>query len=226
MIDPNSQLMLGPITAGTSVHDTGVTFVTKSGNQIPGGTVIYRFFTNGTCTGSPQSQQTVTIASGVVPVSTSTGALSAGAYSYQAVYSGDSNYTSSTGDCEPITVNPAVAPAPVGLVTMVTQVIDDATGGPPGGLPTGASVHDTGVTMVVKQGGTIPGGTVTYLFFTNDTCSGTAKSQQTVTIRGGVVPNSASTGPLAAGQYGYQAIYSGDAIYAATVSDCEQIGIG
>jgi hypothetical protein len=47
---------------------------------------------------------------GSVPASSSSGALAAGSYGYQAAYSGDSNYQPLTGSCEPFTV--AHAPSP------------------------------------------------------------------------------------------------------------------
>ena len=36
------------------------------------------------------------------------GPLTNGSYSFQAIYSGDSNYQGSTSDCEPLTVNPSL----------------------------------------------------------------------------------------------------------------------
>src|SRR5437868_6187989 len=48
-----------------------------------------------------------TMTTGTVPNSAETAALGAGNYSYQATYSGDGNYATSTGSCEPFTVNSA-----------------------------------------------------------------------------------------------------------------------
>src|SRR5437762_2428135 len=41
----------------------------------------------------------------VVTDSSATGALGAGSYSYKAVYSGNDNYKSATGDCEPFKIS-------------------------------------------------------------------------------------------------------------------------
>src|SRR5438477_604954 len=47
------------------------------------------------------------MSTGTLPNSAETAALGAGNYSYQATYSGDGNYATSTGSCEPFTVNAA-----------------------------------------------------------------------------------------------------------------------
>ena len=53
------------------------------------------------------SADQVTMSGGNVPHSSATDPLQAGGYSYEAVYSGDSNYKGSTGDCEPFSVTKA-----------------------------------------------------------------------------------------------------------------------
>jgi hypothetical protein len=77
------------------------------------GTVVYHFYNSIDCksneiTTSPNGKtwpQTVTLTNaGLVPNSQSTGALTGGSYGFQAVYSGDSNYKTSTGACEPFTI--------------------------------------------------------------------------------------------------------------------------
>ena len=45
------------------------------------------------------------MSTGTVPPSQGTGGLSAGDYGFQAVYTGDSNYSGSTSPCEPFTVS-------------------------------------------------------------------------------------------------------------------------
>ena len=78
-----------------------------------GGTVTYSFFgTNGdsTCSGSPTgTPQVVTVTGGVVPQSNATAPLAKGFYSFEVVYSGDTNYsgngsTTPPGVCEPVNV--------------------------------------------------------------------------------------------------------------------------
>ncbi len=84
---------------GVPVHDTAV----LSGAFPPAsGTVTYYFYSNGFCSGTPTSSQTVIVSSGNLPGSTPQ-TLSLGTYSYQAVYSADANNKASTGACEPFT---------------------------------------------------------------------------------------------------------------------------
>ena len=79
------------VPLGTSVHDTATIL-----DQIPGvpatGTVTYQFFTTIDGTG-PHTDQVVTLnPDGTVPDSALHGPLAAGALSFIAIYSGDTNY--------------------------------------------------------------------------------------------------------------------------------------
>ena len=84
-------------------------------------------------------------ANGTVPNSATTAALTAGSYSYIGVYSGDSNYTGSTGAVEPLTIStshPSLTTTPGGTIAVGSIVIGgtkylDATGD-------GFSTDDTG----------------------------------------------------------------------------------
>src|SRR5262249_20131417 len=144
----------------------------------------------------------VALSGGTVPNSAVTGALTAGGYSYIAVYSGDSNYNGSTGVIEPLTINKA-------NTTTATIIKDAATNGAPTGA-LGESVYDTATVTANPFTAT---GTVTYFFYNTTTpVFGTTVpvTTQTVTLSGGNVPDSNVTGPLAAGGYSYIAVYSGD----------------
>jgi hypothetical protein len=208
----------GSQPAGTAFHDTAVV-TGGTGANTPSGTVTYTYFTNGTCTPTGTTQN-VTLAGGVVPNSASTGPLGPGNYSYDAVYNGDSNNApSATSSCEPFSVGLAAT-------TTDTQVIVNATGAPPTGSElAGSAFHDTAT--VTTTGSFTPTGTVTYTLYTARTnCTG-ANSTQSVTLVGGSVPNSASSGPLAAGSYSYDAKYNGDSNNAASgVSTCEPFTVG
>jgi hypothetical protein len=205
----------GTAPLGSSVHDTAVV-----GNQTPGfpalGSYTYTFFHNGTCSGTGTSQVVPMNPDGTVPDSAPTGPLGAGAYSYSGSYSGDSNYLSAPGGCEPFTI-PKVQPV------VTTDVFNDL-GGPAvtgGSVPLGSSVHDTAVV-----GNQTPGfpasGSYTYTFFANGTCSGTPATTQTVGLNAnGTVPDSATTGPLGAGTYGYSGSYGGDSNYLSAPGGCE-----
>ncbi|HEV2414630.1 MAG TPA: Ig-like domain repeat protein, partial [Candidatus Dormibacteraeota bacterium] len=206
-------------TTGASAYDTAT--VTTTDTIVATGTVSYTFFNNGSCSGAGTSAGTVTLtASGSVPNSNSEGPLGAGSYSFQASYSGDSNYGGSTGPCEPFTVNKANS-------NTATSVFDETTNSSVplnGTIGQGDTVHDT-ATVGTQIGSFVISGTVTYNFFLNNTCTAPAASSQTVTISGGKVPNSASNGPIASGAYSYQAVYSGDNNYNGSTSGCEPFAV-
>src|SRR4029077_20899184 len=66
-------------------------------------------------------------------------------------------------------------------------------------------------------------GTVTYNFFNNADCSGTPAFTETVALG----TQSTTEGPLAAGNWAFDAQYNGDSNYAASaVSSCENFVVG
>jgi hypothetical protein len=113
---------------GDSFHDAATVDPTAAA---PTGSVTYHLYSGGTCnpldeiTGlnSIAWPQTVTLSSGSVPDSQSTGAIATfGQYSFQAVYSGDSLNEGSTSACEPFTVEPyAPTAAPLTVSSTATQ---------------------------------------------------------------------------------------------------------
>jgi hypothetical protein len=222
--DPHEKVDLnGHLPLGTSVHDTA----TVEGNPTtpfdPTGTVTYHFYNSIDCTtgeyvtlnGNTWPQPVIITAGGVVPDSQSTGALAAGDYGFQAVYSGDSNYRGSTGDCEPFVIDK-------GVTTTVTKVLDangnDVTGTT---VPNGSVVHDSAVVSPAVAGFPITG-TVTY-YFSSTGCTGTFTLFDTVTIdpNTGNVPNSKDTAALNSGSYAFYAVYSGNGNYAESTGGCE-----
>ena len=203
-------------TLGEKVYDTA----TVTGTPVtPTGTLTYNLYTTATPvygTTTPSSTQTVTLtAAGTVPNSDTTAALTAGGYSYIAVYSGDSNYKGFVGVIEPLTVK---QPAP-----SVSTMILDSSGAPVTGLEN-EMVYDT---ATVTGTPLTPTGTVTYYFYTTLSPvygTTTPTSTQTVTLTStGTVPNSATTGALALGSYSYIAVYSGDANYKGAVGSAEPL---
>jgi hypothetical protein len=213
-------------TTGARAFDTS----TVSGGIVgflPTGSVTYTLYDNGTCTAPEQvltrahaiiSTQTVQLNSdGTVPNSANTAPLTPGNYSFDASYSGDTNYDpSGRSECEPFSVGEGA--------TSTTTVLKDATTGQnwAGTETAGATAYDTS-TVSGEAGGIVPTGTVTYSYFTNGTCNGTPVSTQDVTLNtDGSVPNSATTSSLAAGSYSFDAVYTGDDNYGASaVSACE-----
>jgi len=91
------------VRAGTTVHDQA----TVSGSLgTPTGTVVFKWFTNGTCAGDATATSGAFNLSGGVADATSFTQTpnNAGNLAFQATYSGDNTYNASTGACEPLTV--------------------------------------------------------------------------------------------------------------------------
>src|SRR5439155_308055 len=113
-----------PAALGTAVHDTATLGGSVSGfpvgdgtaNAPNGATVTYEFFTTNDCTGTHTEQAVNVAADGSVPKATAM-TLSAGSYSYLAVYSGNQNYNAKPAGCEPFKVSQATP-------TLVTTVKD------------------------------------------------------------------------------------------------------
>jgi hypothetical protein len=214
----------GTTSAWAGTEATGATAVdtaTVAGVSgfTPSGSVTYKFFDNGACSGTAvHTDSPATLGSdGGVPNSSTTSALGAGSYSDQAVYSGDSNYGLSSGSCEPFSVAKATP-------TAATVVKDAATGSAWAGTEVaGAKAFDTASVSGVS--GFTPGGSVTYSLFGNGSCSGTPSSTEHVMLNGGVVPDSSASSPLGAGSYSYQASYTGDASYQSKDSSCEPFAV-
>ena len=89
----------GTEVSGATAYDTA----TVSGSS-PTGTATYDFYTNGTCSGTAATSDTVTLSGGVVPKSNTTAALGAGSYSFEVAYSGDVGNLASTSTCESFAV--------------------------------------------------------------------------------------------------------------------------
>jgi hypothetical protein len=190
------------------------------------GTVVYKLYDASTCTGKTPNgtvvfTNTQTLAANAIPPSASHHLLTAGNYQWQAVYtSGNGQNTDATSPCgtETFTVDP-------GAPTLATVVFDTATNAAWTGTETaGASAHDTATFTGVGEA--TPTGSVTYSFFANGACTDTAASTQTVTLSGGLVPKSNSTGALASGSYSFRASYSGDRNNLSAVSACEPFSVG
>ena len=198
------------IPLGTVVHDKA-TVAPQVGSVTITGNVTYHFFTNGDCTGA-SSSETVAVGN----ESSVTSALAAGSYSFIADYSGDSNYNSSEGSCEPFSVNKAIP-----------EIVTELHNSDESVIATEAStltVHDR-ATVAGGVSGFAPSGNVEFYFFPNGECSGEGDfAAGTVALDGndpGIAHPSDSEGPLAAGSYSFQAYYVGDDNYEGASSLCE-----
>ena len=217
------------IDLGSTVHDSATLTTDPTGIDMPDGSkIVYYFFDDQEACDALDTASAIATSSPNFDVSAETseftqdpglfaGPLGAGDYGFIAQFlSGDTDIvTNATSDCEPFTVDK-------GDTETVTTLVEEAGGtelpaSPPADiphLPLGSSVHDTAVVNGGVDGFPITG-TVTYHFYVGTTACDTVKEQGTgepVTIDGvtGEVPDSSSTGVLGAGDYSFNAEYSGD----------------
>ena len=199
-------LSAASISAGATANDSAM--LSGAGTSTGTGTVAYSYYTNNACTTGKVTVGTVTVpASGVVPNSATVTFGSIGTYYWQAVYSGDANNNGATSPCasEQLTVtkaNPTIA------TTLST-----------GSINPGGTAHDS---ATLSGAGTSTGaGTVTYSYYTNNTCTTGQVNLAPVTVStAGAVPNSATVTFNTAGTYYWQAVYSGDANNNGATSPC------
>ena len=186
----------GSEVAGASAFDTAV--VTVSGESPPSGTLTYSFYANGSCSGPADSVENVTLnGDGSVPDSSPTGKLGTGAYSFLAAYSGDHNYSASTGSCEGFSV--AIAQSTIVLTASSSSALP--------GQP---------VTLTASVTGASPTGTVTFQ-------EGT-ETLATVSVDGSGQA-SFTTSDLSPGRHRVTALYSGGANNASASSAPAEITI-
>ncbi|HXU05645.1 MAG TPA: hypothetical protein VN903_32025 [Polyangia bacterium] len=84
-------------------------------------------------------------------------------------------------------------------------------------VPIGTTVHDS---ATLSGATATAGGTVTYTVYTDSACTQGAQSAGTKTVTGGVVPDSDGITFNSAGDFYWQAVYSGDADNNAATSAC------
>jgi uncharacterized protein (DUF2237 family) len=190
------------IEVGGTVHDSA-TLTGATANA--GGTVTYTVYSDSACSTGAQDAGTKTVTNGVVPDSNAITFNSAGDFYWQAVYSGDANNNGATSVCtsEHLVVgkkSPSIA------TTLSSETIG-----------VGGTVHDS----ATLSGATAnAGGTVTYTVYTNSACSTGAQDAGTKTVTNGVVPDSNPITFNAAGDFYWQAVYSGDANNNGATSVC------
>ena len=200
-------------TVGATVYDTAT--VTAGGSPVTTGSVTFDFFANGSCNGTAVSSYSDLPNASGVATSQTTGALPAGTYSYLAVYGGNGTYGASTATCEVLQVQKAT----LAIVTTVLSASQAVVGHLALGSTTSDSVSSlSGITTYA------PSGTATYELFSTGDCSGGFISD-TVTLVGGVIPDSSVSSPLGAGNYSYELTYNGDNNYAASSGPCEPFSV-
>lgn len=226
------------IDLGSTVHDSATLTTDSDPVDMPDGSyVIYYFFDDQEACDALDTSKAIDTSAPDYNVSDESspftqdpglveGPLAAGDYGFIAQFiSGDADVvTNATSACEPFTVDKG------DTETVTTLVRDDTLASlpisPVPHLPLGTSVHDTAVVNGQVDGFVISG-KVTYHFYVGTTtCDTAAFANQTVDIDASglvpVVPDSASTGPLGAGDYSFNAEYLGDDNYNfSALSVCE-----
>jgi uncharacterized repeat protein (TIGR01451 family) len=173
-------------------------------------------FDNGDCMQPPIDEfPGVGLTDGVAN-SPDTDPLVRGNYSFRAVYSGDDTHAPSNSACEPF----GVAEAPTTTVTVVHE-----SPSPTGPVwvntnPAGSMAFDR-ATVTGPEAIAPATGHVDFELFNNGDCmQPPIATFEDVGLTGGVA-NSPDTDPLAAGNYSFQAVYSGDDTHAPSISACE-----
>ena len=191
---------------GSSVYDTAAL---SAGSGFPfSGSVTFEFFANSACTGTPVSTQTGASISGAAAQSSTKSSLGAGNYAFDAKYvaGDDPNHNDSpVSACEPFTID-KTAPTIATTLSASEVVI-------------GTTVHDS---AKLTGASSDAGGTVTYSVFDNTSCSQNANTRDagTVAVSNGSVADSNALLFNKAGDFYWQAAYSGDANNASAVSPC------
>src|SRR6266487_2407760 len=189
---------------GTSVIDSA----TLASFFQAGGTVTYSVYANAGCIAPGKSVSSVSVANGVIPNSRAVLFNSTGSFSFNALYSGDSNNNAATSTCEALSVAKAAA--------TISTTLSSAT------IIVGGVAHDS-----ASLSGTFSaGGTVTYYDFINGICSAPGTIVSAVTVTGGNVPDSRIVLFNSTGNYAFQASYSGDANNNGALSPCEPLAVG
>ncbi len=216
----NSSAWSGSEVTGSSAYDTSTVNGEVDGVP-PTGTVSYTYWNDGDCGVSEDAAGTSAGSDLSLGTQSSTeGPLPEGTFSFQAVYSGDANYTGSTSPCEPFSVGTAS--------TSVATGVQDAANNSAwsGSEVTGSSAYDTS-TVNGEVGGVAPTGTVSYTYWNDGDCG---VSEDAAGASAGsdlsLGTQSSTEGPLGAGSYSFQAAYSGDANYTGSTSPCEPFAVG
>ena len=196
------------ITVGEEVpvHDTATLSGTNASKAT--GTVKYDVYSDKECKTLVKEAGEVTVTNGTVPASTEE-KLKAGAYYWQATYSGDGSNRSSTTICG----------AEFAIVTppLTTSLSGEGQSGEEVGVLEAAGVSDK-ATLRGEHASTATG-TVKYKVYSDNECKTLVKEAGEVTVTNGAVPASAEE-KLKAGTYYWQATYSGDSKNPPATSTC------
>jgi hypothetical protein len=191
-----------PAAVGASVTFTAVVSPAGGATGTPTGTV--QFKDGGTSIGPAE---TLSLAGGVYQASFSTSSLALGGHTITAVYSGDTNFSTSTSPSVTETISAATTstslvanpnPAPIGAAVTFTAIVSPAGGAT--GTPTG--------TVQFKDGGSAIG------------------PAETLSLTNGVYQAAYTTSSLTLGSHTITAVYSGDGNFSTSTSPSVSESIG
>ena len=194
------------VTVGSPVNDSAVLVgVTATA----GGSVEYYWYSGSTCSSGATPVSTQTVKNGGVPNSAAYAFATAGSYSWNAKYSGDSNNPSASSPCEPLVVQAT----PTLTTTLNPQVV-----------AVGSAVSDSAVISGLTPGAA---GSVSYYYSNVNSCpaTGATFAGESNVLNGLVGSSTQVTFPVAGTAYWY-AVYSGDTYDTGTVSPCEPLSVG
>jgi len=196
------------VTPSSSCSVTGVSATVSGSLGTPTGSVVFSLYNSANVLQT--TYPSVTLVNGVASLSSATvGTLSSGNYYFVATYSGDSNYSGTTGtgsfSVTSCTVSVSTTPTLTG-----TSATDTVT-------VTGNTVTPTGTVAFTLWSGTYPGGTQITGYVDSETLSGAGTTATGTTAT--------ATGSLAPGNYYFIATYSGDSNYPSVIGLPEPFSI-
>lgn len=205
------------LSANHTTVETSVNAIAKlySYSVNAGGTVQYEYFPGNYCQDRNSSVGLpLGVTKGSVPVSSVAQFVSAGNYSWNAVYSGDGNNTGTTSPCRTLVVFPASVEVKPGLVAVAGGSTSIVVGG------------SLAFSATLSHATPNAGGNVTYLYFSGKSCLGSATQVGSpVKVYGATVPPSAPQKFNSAGTHRYVAVYSGDSNNAGATSSCAPFSV-
>jgi uncharacterized repeat protein (TIGR01451 family) len=195
----NADGVVTSVPIGSTVHDVA----TVSGTQgTPTGSVTFTLFSgNTTCQGEGSTSDSIDLVDGSAASGDAT--VPVGGLSYIAHYSGDATYLAGDGPCEPLAAG-KLSP------TIATTLSDTE-------VLVGSTVHDS---AALSGATSDAGGTVTYTVYSDINCTQNPQDAGTADVSGGDVGNSNGIQFNNAGDFYWQAVYSGDDSNNGATSPC------
>jgi uncharacterized repeat protein (TIGR01451 family) len=212
------------VTFGDGISDSISDTATVSGGLNPTGTVTFNLYgpDDATCAGPAVFTSADRPLSGGTATSASFTPTLVGTYRWIATYNGDANNNSVSGACNDAGENVVVHPA---HPSITTELVSGAQSGTTISIALGESAQDT---SSLSGATASAGGTVHYQVFSDVDCTALFADAGTIPVVNGVPGDSTSVQFNSAGNYYWQADYSGDAANDPASSNCslEVVSVG